>query len=118
LLHTAKKLSHRPKKPKKLGVDPFTWDPKDTQRFVHAVEIKLDYFSDSLVQEIDKVSLLISLLKDSPKNGTMLSIRILTKMPPNDEGSSLTPKMSCGPGKDFARFWNVAFVVTQIGIVL
>jgi len=42
--HKAKKSSHRPKKREKLGVDPFTGDPKDTERFVHEVEIKLDYF--------------------------------------------------------------------------
>jgi len=65
--HTAKKSSHRPKKPEKLGVDPFTRDPKDTQRFVHDVEIKLDYFRDSLVKEIDKVSLVIPLLRDTAK---------------------------------------------------
>jgi len=66
--HKAKKSSHRPKKPEKLGVDPFTRDPKDTQRFVHDVEIKLDYFRDSLVKEINKVSLVIPLLRDTAKD--------------------------------------------------
>jgi len=65
--YKAKKSSYRPKKPEKLGVDPFTGDPKDTQRFVHDVEIKLDYFCDSLVKEIDKVSLVIPLLRDTAK---------------------------------------------------
>jgi len=65
--HKAKRLSHRPKKPEKLGLDPFTGDPKDTQRFVHDVEIKLDYFRDSLVKQIEKVSLLIPLLRDTAK---------------------------------------------------
>jgi len=65
--HKAKKSSHRPKKPEKLGVDPFTGDPKDTQRFVHDVEIKLDYVRDSLVKEIDTVSLVIPLLRDTAK---------------------------------------------------
>jgi len=65
--HKAKKSSHRPKKPEKLGVDPFTGDPKDTQRFVHDVKIKLDSFRDSLVKEIDKVSLVIPLLRDTAK---------------------------------------------------
>jgi len=65
--HKAKKSSHRPKKPEKLGVDPFTGDPKDRQRFVHDVEIKLDYFRDSLVKEIDKVSLVIPLLRDTAR---------------------------------------------------
>jgi len=45
--HKAKKSSHRAKTPEKLGVDHFTGDPKDTQRFVDDVEIKLDYFVDS-----------------------------------------------------------------------
>jgi len=65
--HKAKKSSHWPKKPEKLGVDPFTGNPKDTQRFVHDLEIKLDYFHDSLVKEIDKVSLVIPLLRDTAK---------------------------------------------------
>jgi len=65
--HKAKKSSHRPKKPEQLGVDPLTGDPKDTQRFVHDVKIKLDYFRDSLVKEIDKVSLAIPLLRDMDK---------------------------------------------------
>jgi len=63
----AKKSSHRPKKPEKLEVHSFTGNPKDTQRFVHDVEIKLDYFRDSLVKEIDKVSLVIPLLRDTAK---------------------------------------------------
>ena len=42
--HKAKKSSHRPKKPEKLRVDPFTGDPKDTQRLVHDVKINLEYF--------------------------------------------------------------------------
>ena len=65
--HKVKKSSHRSKKPEKLGVDPFTGDHKDTQRFVHDVEIKLDYFRNSLVKEIDKVSLVIPLLRDTAK---------------------------------------------------
>jgi hypothetical protein len=63
----AKKSSHKPRKPEKLGVDPFTGDPKDTQRFIHDVEIKLEYFRESLKKEIDKVSLVIPLLKDGAK---------------------------------------------------
>jgi len=65
--YKAKKSSHRPKKPEKLGVDPFTGDPKDTQRFVHDVVIKLDYLRDSLVKEIEKVSLVIPLLRDTAR---------------------------------------------------
>jgi len=52
--HKGKKPSHRPKKPEKLGVDPFTGDGQDTQRFVDDVKIKLDYFRDSFVKESDK----------------------------------------------------------------
>ena len=65
--HKPKKSSHRPKKTEKLGVDPFTGDPKDTERFVPDVEIKLDYFRDSVVKEINKVSLVIPLLTDTAK---------------------------------------------------
>jgi len=59
--------SHQPKKPEKLAAETFTGDPMDTQRFVHDVEIKLDYFCDSLVKEIDKVSLVLPLLRDTAK---------------------------------------------------
>ena len=65
--HKAKKSSHRHKKPEKLGVDPFTEDAKNTQRFVHDVESKLNYFRDSLVKEMDKVSLVIPLFRDTAK---------------------------------------------------
>jgi len=37
-----KKSSHRPKKPEKLGVDPFKGDSTDTQRFIQDCEIKRD----------------------------------------------------------------------------
>ena len=63
----AKKSSDRHKKPEKLGVDPFTGDPKYKQRFVHDIEIKLDYFRDSLAKEIYKFSLVILLLKYTAK---------------------------------------------------
>jgi len=39
----------------------------DTQRFIDDIEIKLDYLCDSLVKEIDKVSLVIPLLRDTAK---------------------------------------------------
>ena len=44
----SKKSAHRPKKPEKLGVDPFKGDPTDTQCFIQDCEIKLDYFRESL----------------------------------------------------------------------
>jgi len=53
--------------PEKLGVDPFTGNLQDTQRFVHNVEIKLYYFRNFFVKEIDKVNLIIPLLKDTTK---------------------------------------------------
>jgi len=40
---------------------------KDTQCFRHDVEIMQDYFRDSLVKDIDKVSLVIHLLRDNAK---------------------------------------------------
>ena len=40
----SKGSAHKPKKPERLGVDPFDSDPKDTQRFIQDVEIKLNYF--------------------------------------------------------------------------
>jgi len=44
-----------------------TGDPENTQGFIQNVKIKLDYFRDYLTQEIDKVSLIITHLKDSAK---------------------------------------------------
>jgi len=44
----SKGSAHKPKKPVRLGLDPFDGDPKDTQRVIQDVEIKLNYFRESL----------------------------------------------------------------------
>jgi len=62
-----KKSAHRPKKPGRLGVDPFKGDSTDTQRFIQDCEIKLDYFRESIRKDWDKVSLVIPLLQGSAK---------------------------------------------------
>ena len=62
-----KKSAHRPKKPEKLGVDPFKGDSTDTQRFIQDCEIKLDYYRESLLKDRDKASLVISLLQGPAK---------------------------------------------------
>jgi hypothetical protein len=62
-----KKSSQKAKKPERLGVDPFEGDPKDTQRFIQDVEIKLNYFRDSLEDDMDKISLVIPLLRSAAK---------------------------------------------------
>ena len=62
-----KKSAHRPKKPVKLGVDPFKGDSTDTQRFIQDCEIKLDYLRESLRKDWDKVSLVIPLLQGPAK---------------------------------------------------
>ena len=54
--------AHTPKRPERLGQDPFDGDPKDTQCFIQDVEIKVNYFRESLVHDIDKISLVIALL--------------------------------------------------------
>jgi len=58
---------HKPKKPESLGVDPFDGDPKDTQRFIQDVEIKLNYFRESLEGDMDKIRLVIPLLRARAK---------------------------------------------------
>jgi len=88
----AKKSSYRHKKPEKLGVDHFTGDPKDTQRFVHDGEIKLDYFRDSLVKEIDKVSLVIPLLRDTVKEWYNAIHPHMNKDPAIRRGIKFDPK--------------------------
>ena len=55
------------KKPEKLGVDPFDGSSTNTQRFIQDVEIKLNYFKDSLVDDKVKISLVIPLLKGAAK---------------------------------------------------
>jgi len=65
--YKCKKSAHRPKKPEKLGVDPFKGDSTDTQHFIQDCEIKLDYFRESLRKEWDKVSLVIPLLQGPAK---------------------------------------------------
>jgi len=59
----SKSSAHKPKKPEHLGVDPFDGDTKDTQRFIQDVEIKLNYFRESLVDDMDKIRLVIPLLR-------------------------------------------------------
>jgi len=63
----SKESAHKPKKPARLGVDPFDGDPKDTQRFIQDVEIKLNYFRESLEDDMDKISLVIPLLRAGAK---------------------------------------------------
>ena len=59
--------AHKPKRPERLGVDPFDSDPKDTQRFIQDVEIKQNYFRESLLDDMDKISLIIPLLRARAK---------------------------------------------------
>jgi len=59
--------THMPKRPERLGLDPFDGDPKDTQRFIQDVEIKLNYLRESLVHDMDKISLVIALLSVGAK---------------------------------------------------
>jgi len=68
-----------------LELTPSPGIPKTYQRFVHDVEIKLDYFRDSLVKEIDKVSLVIPLLKDTAKEWYNAIHMHINKDTPNDE---------------------------------
>ena len=63
----SKGSAHKPKKPERLGVGPFDGEPKDTQRFIQDVEIKLNYFRESLVDHMDKISLVIPLLRAGAK---------------------------------------------------
>ena len=52
--------SHKPKKHERLGVDPFDGYPKDTQCFIQDVEIKPNYFRESLEDDMHKISVVIS----------------------------------------------------------
>ena len=58
---------HRPKKPERLGVDPFKGYSRDTQLLIQDREIKPDYFRESLGKDLANVSLLIALLQGSAK---------------------------------------------------
>jgi len=63
----SKESTHKPKRPERLGAHPFDGNPKDTQRFIQDVEIKLNYFRESLVDDIDKIRLVIPLLRAGAK---------------------------------------------------
>ena len=63
----SKNSGPRQRKPEKLGIDPFDGSSTDTQRFIQDVEIKLTYFKDSLVDDMDKISLVIPLLQKAAK---------------------------------------------------
>jgi len=58
----SKESAHKPKKPERLGVHPFYGDPKDTQHFIPDVEIKLNSFRESLMDHMNKISRVISLI--------------------------------------------------------
>ena len=50
-----------------MEIDPFDGSSTDTQHFIQDVEIKLTYFKDSLVDDMDKISLVIPLLQKAAK---------------------------------------------------
>jgi len=113
-----KKSAHRPKKPEKLGVDPFKGDSTNTQRFIQDYEINLDYFRESLRKDWDKVSLVIPLLQ-GPANKWYQSIHPYV----SEEGAleKVFPsirKMSFALGKVFGNGWSQVLVDTPIGIAL
>jgi len=62
-----KRSAQKSNKSVRLGVDPFDGDPKDTQRFIQDVDIKLNYFRESLMDDMDKISLVIPLLRARAK---------------------------------------------------
>jgi len=59
--------AHKPEKPERLGVGRFDGDPKDTQRFIKHLEIRLNYVRESLVDDMVKISLVILLLHTGDK---------------------------------------------------
>jgi len=63
----SKASAYKPKKPKRLGVDAFDCDHKDSQCFIQDVEINLNYFRESLVDDMDKISLVIPLFRAGAK---------------------------------------------------
>jgi len=63
-----KRLAHKPKKADRLGVDPFDGNPEEIQRFIQDVEIKLNYFRESVVDDMDKISVVIPLLRAGAPN--------------------------------------------------
>jgi len=86
------KSAHRPKKPEKLGVDPFKGDSTDTQRFIQDCEIKLDYFRESLSKDCDKVSLVIPLLQGPAKKSYQSIHPYVSEEGAHREGIPFDPK--------------------------
>jgi len=64
----SKGSAHKPKRPMQLLADTRDADSKDTQRFIQDVQIKLNYFKESLVDDMDKISNVIPLLHAGAKN--------------------------------------------------
>ena len=102
-----KKSSYRPKKPEKLGVDPFSGDSTDTQRFIQDCEIKLDYFKDSLSKDWDKVSLVIPLLKGPAKKWYQSIHPYVSEEGARREGITFDPKNVLRTWEGF-RQWLVS----------
>ena len=64
----SKGSAYKPKKPERLGIlDRFDGYPKDTQHFIQDVKIKLNYLRESLVDDMDKISLVIPLVRAGAK---------------------------------------------------
>jgi len=87
-----KKSAHRPKKPEKLGVDPFKGDSTDTQSLIQDCEIKLDYFRESLGKNWDKVSLVMPLLQGPAKKWYQSIHPYVSEQGARQEGIPFNPK--------------------------
>jgi len=59
--------AYKPKKPERLQEDSFDSKPKDTQRLIQDVAIKLNCFREFLVDNMEKISFVIPLLRARAK---------------------------------------------------
>ena len=66
-LWKSKESQSRQKKSEKLGIKGFTGNPLDTQRFIHDADIRFNSFRHCKLTDMDKVTLIIVLLKGDAK---------------------------------------------------
>ena len=81
----------RQRKPEKLGIDPFDSSSTDTERFIQDVEIKLTYLKDSLVDDMDKICLVIPLLQKAAKQWYQGIHSYISKDAAKHEGKPFDP---------------------------
>ena len=97
-----KKKKSQPQMPSRLDIRPFNGDPDDMQRFVLDIETIFDYHRKALNKDMDKIRLLVPLLKGKAKNWYENIHANINKHAASRQGMPLDKKSSL-------RKWEVFF---------